>query len=270
MVVDLGRGYGRSGVVVVPADERCTAVMNGWDRGDRRGVQQGQRAVDGDQYEDVKRCEFDATRLGPDRGRCGGLGAWFAGGDVEEQRKERAANAQGQAAGAWDKVHGLFRDASPMTCSHWNPTTGELFRVRSSRRQAALVEAFETRLFSEEGWYEVPFLESDDAFALMGDFARELGRGKGRTELLKALEGDKPFRRFREVLQRRPGLARRWKKVADEEAAMRLAVFCLGQGLTIDHPEFRRAVAEIEREWQRTERAEGLIATAGLSLAKGR
>ena len=187
---------------------------------------------------------------------------------MAEQQGEEEEVAAARAKGTWRRVHALYRDASPMTCSHWNPLTGELFHVRSSRRQAALVEAFEERLFTEEGWHEVPFLESDDAFALMRDFAQDLGRGRGRTELLAALDGDKPFRRFREVLQRRPGLARRWRKVADEEASVRLAVFCLGQNLTFDHPEFERAVAEIEAEWRRAERAEGLISVAGLRLSK--
>jgi len=172
--------------------------------------------------------------------------------------------------GAWADVHALFRDASPMTCSHWNVLTGEMFAVRSSRRQRKHVDAFESRLFAEEGWHEVPFMESDDEFALMGDFARELGRGKGRTELLGALDGDKPFRRFRNVLKRRPGMARRWRIVANEEAAVRLVVFCLGQDLVFDHAAFKSAVALVQGEWQKAEQAEGLIATAGLSLARSR
>ena len=173
-----------------------------------------------------------------------------------------------RAVGKWPDVHRLFREASPMTCSHWNPDTGEMFRVKSSKRQRLLVEAFEDRLFNEEGWHEVPFLESDDEFALMGDFAKELGRGKGRTELLAALAGDKPFRRFREVLQRRPGMERRWRTVANEEASVRLAIFCLGQALRFDHDEYRTAVDFVRAEWESAERAEGLIVTSGLSLSK--
>ena len=173
-----------------------------------------------------------------------------------------------RAVGLWDDVHTLFRDASPMTCSHWNTETGEMFKVRSSRRQRTIVEAFEARLFEEEGWHEVPFLESDDEFALMGDFARELGRGKGRSELLAALDGDKPFRRFRNVLKKRPGIARRWRKVANEEASVRLAIFCLGQDLSFEHPEFAEAVSLVRAEWESSERAEGLIVTSGLSLSK--
>ncbi|MCO4761597.1 MAG: hypothetical protein KC502_08845 [Myxococcales bacterium] len=175
---------------------------------------------------------------------------------------------QDEAKGQWSAIVALFRDATPMTCSHWNSQTGDVFRVRSSRRQRALVEAFEERLFDEEGWCEVPFMESDDAFALMGDFAGDLAPGKGRSELLAALAQDKPFRGFRQILKKRPGLDRRWRKVADEEAAVRLVMFCLAQGLVMNHPEFRKAEKMIRAEWDAADRAEGLVAASGLSLGK--
>lgn len=178
--------------------------------------------------------------------------------------------ASGRARGSWAAVHKLFRDASPLTCSHWNVDTGELFSVRSSRRQRGLVEAFEDRLFNEEGWVEVPFLESDDAFGLMREFAAELAPGKARTELLAALDQDKPFRRFRTVLGRRPGIARRWKKLADEEAGMRLAVFCLGQEVEMSGPEFAAAADAVREVWRESDRQEGRVAVSTLSLGRAR
>ena len=153
-----------------------------------------------------------------------------------------------------------------MTCSHWNVVTGELFSVRSSRRQRQKVEAFEERLFEEEGWVEVPFLESDDAFSLYREFVDELAPGKGRTELLRALESDKPFRALRQVLKRRPGLQRRWSKVATEEASLRCVVFCVGQGLEMSAAGFAEARETLEEMWSENDRQAGFVAATSLSI----
>ena len=116
-------------------------------------------------------------------------------------------NERTTANGDFAAIVELFAGASPMTASHWNLATGETFAVRHARRQRALVEAFEERLFDDEdgGWVEVPFLESDDAFNLVRAWVADLSPGKGKAELQRAIAGDKPFRAFRTTLKKGRG-----------------------------------------------------------------
>lgn len=175
-----------------------------------------------------------------------------------------------RAAGNFEEIAQLFRAASPMSFSHWNTASGETFSVRHSRRQRALVEAFEERLFEEEDWYEVPFQESDDAFAMIREWVNELRPGKGRAALMLALEGDKPFRAFRVVLKRFPGLARRFERLALEEAQARLVVFCLGQNMVFSSPIFQRLAAQLREQMVDDQGVAPVVATASLSIGRRR
>ena len=150
---------------------------------------------------------------------------------------------QGHARGDWSALVQLFADASPMRMGHWNPLTGETFVLPRGKKgltpaAKAARSAFELRLLAEEGWQEVPFQESDDAFDLAVRWAESLEAGRGKAEIITALQADKPFRQLRVVLAQRPGLARRYERVQVEEAEGRLTEFCVSLGLTLAHPRF--------------------------------
>lgn len=151
-----------------------------------------------------------------------------------------------QAAGQYDKLIALFADASPLSMSHWNPRTGEVFSLPRGKRRKDAAAAFEQRLFQEEDWHEIPCLESDDAHALAVAFAETLHPGKGKTAVLAALAGDKPFRNLRQVLAGAPGLARRYRTVLEAEAEERLVTFCEGLGLVLADPRFAAAAARLQ------------------------
>mgnify|MGYP006928202227 CR=1 FL=1 len=172
--------------------------------------------------------------------------------------------------GGMDAVLLLFANASPMTASHWNVLTGATFAVRNSRRSRAAVEAFEERLFEEDGWHEVPFQESDDAFAMMNEFADSLRPGKGRTALRNALSDDKPFRRFRAELGRFAGIARRYRELVAEESAARLVVFCLANDLTLDDPRFAKLSRQLQKQLIESELKAAVVPPTSLSLGSKR
>ncbi|MSP90306.1 MAG: hypothetical protein EXR79_00635 [Myxococcales bacterium] len=155
-----------------------------------------------------------------------------------------------RANGAWDRLVACFAAASPVSMSHWNPTTGEVFMLPRGRQRQATSLAFEQRLALETGWVEVPWLESPDAFALADAFAASLAPGRGRVEIVRALAGEKPFRALRCVLDAHPGLRRRYEREVLQEAAFRLVHTSMALGLEHDHPEFARwarEVAELEQ-----------------------
>ncbi len=151
-----------------------------------------------------------------------------------------------KAAGQYDDLVRLFADASPLAMSHWNPRSGEVFSVPRGKARKAVAAAFEQRLMEEEDWLEVPYLESDDAHALAVAFAETLHPGKGKTAILAALAGDKPFRKLREVLAGAPGLTRRYRTVLEAEAEERLVTFCEGLGLHLDDPRFAAVLTRLQ------------------------
>jgi hypothetical protein len=154
------------------------------------------------------------------------------------------------AKGNYEVLVRLFAEASPLTMSHWNPMTGEVFWLpHGQANRKATAEAFENRLFREQGWFEVPYLESDEAFGLAGSFAASLTAGRGKAEVMLALEGPKPFRALRTVLAGAPGLDRRHKRFVEAEAELRLATFCASQGLELDDPRFAIALGHAAETW---------------------
>ena len=142
------------------------------------------------------------------------------------------------AKGDWAQLVKLFCEASPLRMGHWNPLTGEIFVAPRRKNSPAIAAAFELRLLQEEGWIEVPFLESDEAFELAVNWAQSLDPGRGKAAVTKALAQDKPFRQLRAVLGQMVGLARRYEKAVREEAEARLVELCVGLGMTLDHPRF--------------------------------
>lgn len=150
-----------------------------------------------------------------------------------------------QAKGEWERLVRLFAGASPVTMSHWNPMTGETFEAPRGKQRQTTAERFEERLWREPDWVEVPWQESDVAHAMAAAFADHLQPGRGKSELMAALDGPKPFRAWRAVLLRHPGLKRRWQRIVEAEAAERLVTFCLGLGLTLDDPRFAQLAAEL-------------------------
>ncbi|MCB9738152.1 MAG: hypothetical protein H6747_02715 [Deltaproteobacteria bacterium] len=172
----------------------------------------------------------------------------------------------GKGTDGLDRLLDLFVRASPHRHTHWNPETGETFSVRGRKGAAEAVEAFEERLFEEEAWIEVPWLESDDAFAMMQAFASELAPGRGRAVLLAALQTDKPFRAFRAALASRPGLLRRFRAVELEEAAERLCQVAVGLGIELPYPELQERIAAIRAEVAAS--VPGRVAVASLRIGR--
>lgn len=167
----------------------------------------------------------------------------------------------------------FFVQASPHSASHWNVETGELFSVRGRRGNRAAVEAFEERLFDEEGWVEVPWLESDDAFAMMEAFVASLAPGRGRTALQQALATDKPFRAFRAAIASRPGLLRRFRQVELEEASERLCQVAVGLDVELPYPALAERQAAIRAEIEAAEdsdAAQGRVAVGSLRIGGAR
>ncbi len=142
------------------------------------------------------------------------------------------------ARGDWPRLVKLFAEASPLRMGHWNPQTGEVFVAPRHKKGRAIAAAFELRLLEEEGWLEVPFLESDDAFALAVNWAESLDPGRGKRAVTQALAQEKPFRQLRVVLGQMVGLDRRYEKAVREEAEARLVEFCVSMSLTLNHPRF--------------------------------
>ncbi len=142
------------------------------------------------------------------------------------------------ALGDWPLLVKLFAEASPLRMGHWNPQTGETFAAPRRKNGRAIAEAFELRLLEEDGWIEVPFLESDEAFALAVSWAQSLDPGRGKAAVTQALGQPKPFRQLRVVLGQMVGLQRRYEKAVREEAEARLVELCVGLGLTLPHPRF--------------------------------
>lgn len=142
------------------------------------------------------------------------------------------------AKGDWAKLVKLFAEASPLRMGHWNPLTGELFAAPRRKNSPAIAAAFELRILQEDGWLEVPFLESDEAFALAVNWAQSLDPGRGKAAVTQALAREKPFRHLRAVLGQMIGLARRYDKAVQEEAEARLVELCVGMGMTLAHPRF--------------------------------
>jgi hypothetical protein len=161
--------------------------------------------------------------------------------------KAAASKATGAEAQAEALIE-LFLRAGPHSCAHWNTETGELFELRSKRGADAAIEAFEERLFAEDGWIEVPWQASDEAFSVAQAFAEELDEGPSRAELLLALEGDKPFRGFRAVLAAHPALARHWRDRDREAATWRLVEMAVALEVELPTEKLRSMAAELAAE----------------------
>lgn len=144
--------------------------------------------------------------------------------------------------GEWEALVQLFGRATPLSMSHWNPHSGELFELPRGKQREATALRFEERLWREPQWVEIPCQESDSGYQQAQDFVTSLRPGRGRQELTAALEGAKPFRALRAVLDRHPGLKRRWQAIAEAEATLRLVEFCISQQWRLDDRRFDEAV----------------------------
>lgn len=142
----------------------------------------------------------------------------------------------------FDRLLAAFVATHPHRPCHWNPSTGELFAPPAGPKGAAAREAFELRLLQEDGWIELPWQESDDAYAQARQFVAQLKPGKGRAELARALDTAKPFRAFRAVLGKHPGLARRWQAEANAEALARLVECCVAHDVAPADPRYAAAL----------------------------
>ncbi len=181
--------------------------------------------------------------------------------------KAAAAKPAGPEAQA-EALIDLFLRAGPHSCAHWNTETGELFELRTKKGADAALEAFEERLFAEDGWIEVPWQPSDEAFSVAQAFAEELDDGPSRAELLLALEGDKPFRAFRAVLAAHPALARHWRERDREAAAWRLVEVAVALDVELPTDKLRAMAAELAAE-QGDDEGEGAGVTEASALPTG-
>lgn len=98
--------------------------------------------------------------------------------------------------------------------------------------------AIEGPLYADERWVEVPYMESDDEFRSMREFAVTPEAGRAGRDLLMAVGDHKPFRRFREALANHPEAAAAWKQRRLREAEARLWTFCKAWDLAPAHRRF--------------------------------
>lgn len=164
---------------------------------------------------------------------------------AQAQRPKAADKLQGAASLAradFDRLLAAFVATHPHRPCHWNPASGELFAPPAGPKGQAAREAFELRLLQEDGWIELPWQESDDAYAQARQFVAQLKPGKGRAELARALDTAKPFRSFRAVLGKHPGLARRWEAEANAEALARLVECCVAHDVAPADPRYDAAL----------------------------
>lgn len=159
----------------------------------------------------------------------------------------------------WDRLVVAFRDATMVDTYYLNTRTGHILYHNPKKLGAARAQRIETRVFEEEDWVELPFLESDDEFAAMEAFAEAAGRSG--AELREALAGEKPFRRFREVLRQQPDVMSAWEQERLRAALDRVIEFCEAMEIEIDHPAFAAL--------QSAARGEGTVAPAD-TLSIGR
>lgn len=161
----------------------------------------------------------------------------------------------------WDRLVAAFRDATMVDTYYLNLRSGQVLYHNPRKIGAARAQKVEARVFEEEDWVELPFLESDEEFQAMEAFAASEAPGRAAPELRAALTGDKPFRRFREVLRAHPAASEAWEEQRLRAALDRLVDFCDAMEVAIDHPAFDalRAAAS----------GEGTVAPAG-SLSIGR
>ncbi len=131
--------------------------------------------------------------------------------------------------------------------SHWNPRSGEVFVAPNGDKRSKAVADFEQKLFEDADWIEVPFVESDTAHELAVKWCETLAAGKGKVAVKTALLGPKPFRALRAALKGAPGLARRYQRALEEEAAIRLVEFCLSQDWRLDDPRFDAIADQIRQ-----------------------
>ncbi len=165
--------------------------------------------------------------------------------ESQEVGQPQLVDAPTRAHGAWLGLVRLFIEAGPHNASHWNTRTGQTFCAPRGNRRGEAVQQFTDRLMREPDWLEVPYLESDDAYAMAQAFVAGLAPGRGRTALQRALAADKPFRAFRAILGSSPGLSRRWGRLQQQEAALRLVGLCLDLGMTLLDKDFRRYEAQL-------------------------
>lgn len=138
----------------------------------------------------------------------------------------------------WDRLVAAFRDATMVDTYYLNLRTGHVLFHNPRKIGAARAQKVEDRVFAEEDWVELPFLESDEEFAAMEAFAGSDDAGAAGVELTAALQGEKPFRRFRETLRLHPAVAEAWEQQRLRDAMDRLVEFCDAMEVAIDHPAF--------------------------------
>lgn len=138
----------------------------------------------------------------------------------------------------WDRLVAAFRDATMVDTYYLNTRTGKLLYHNPRKLGAARAQKVEERVFEEEDWIEIPYVESDEEFAAMEAFASSGAAGEAREALRSAITSDKPFRRFREALRQAPGAAAAWEEERLRAALDRLVDFCEALEIEIDHPAF--------------------------------
>ncbi len=182
-------------------------------------------------------------------------------------RPSAKAARRGVPAGQGDRLIDLFLSASPHRCAHWNVLTGETFELESRRDAESRLEAFELRLFEEDGWVEVPWPDSDEDFRVAEAFLEELEPGREQAELRAALEGPKPFRAFRDALRRWPESAEAWRERQREAAGWRVAEVALAFDAKVDDTVITDMIARLRTSDAEAEAAEG--APGGESSTEG-
>ncbi|HLF98024.1 MAG TPA: UPF0158 family protein [Methylococcaceae bacterium] len=77
-------------------------------------------------------------------------------------------------------------------------------------------------------------ISSNDAFRIMEDFLATVSDAKAATRLARALEGRKPFRRFKDELLDLPELREAWFQFRDAAYARLAGAWCKNNGIEVE------------------------------------
>jgi hypothetical protein len=98
----------------------------------------------------------------------------------------------------------------------------------------------------DRGAVHVPAADSHRGYRDMEDFIATLEDEHARATLFRAIERDRPFRRFKDAVYGDPRIGRAWSEFHDQRLRHHAIAWLLAEGL-INEQEARRALPQDER-----------------------